>query len=240
MSGTSIKKLGPIVAIDGPAGSGKSTAARLLAKRLLYTHIDSGALYRGVALLALEKKVDLSNEAAVLSAVKNVKFSFKLLPEGNLLHIDGKNAGSLIRTEEVSTAASKVSAYPGVRALLLNLQRDLGLAGQVVLEGRDIGTVVFPSAEVKFFMTASLEVRAGRRKQELEKKGLPCEMATIQKDMAQRDIQDSTRAIAPLKQASDAILVDTSGLSIDSVLDRLESYVRDAEKNFPNSSGAHG
>lgn len=234
-----MQKLGPIVAIDGPAGSGKSTAARMLAKRIHYTHIDTGSLYRGVALVALENKVDLSNETNVVNAVKNKKFTFKQLPEGNLLHVDGKNVGAMIRTEEVGAAASKVSAYPQVRALLLDLQRDLGLQGRVVLEGRDIGTVVFPQAELKFFLTASLEVRAGRRKQELEKKGLPAEIETIKKDMAQRDIQDSTRAIAPLKQAEDAILIDTSSLSIDSVLDRLESYVRDAEKYFPNSSGTH-
>ncbi len=222
-------KKGPIVAIDGPAGSGKSTVAKLLAQRLAFTHIDTGALYRGVGLLALEKNCDLNNEAAVLAAVQGVKFEFRLLATGNLLHLNGRNVAAEIRAENVGAAASKVSAYPGVRALLLSLQRDLGENGAVVLEGRDIGTVVFPQAEVKIYLTASLESRAKRRAEELLVKGLPVDPEAIQKEMAQRDRQDSTRAIAPLKQAEDAVLVDTSGMSIESVLDRLESIVRDGK-----------
>lgn len=219
---------GPIVAIDGPAGSGKSTVAKALAKRLSFTHIDSGALYRGVALIALQKKAKLEDEAQVVNAVKGVKFEFRQLPEGNILHIDGTNRGKEIRAEEVSTAASKVSAYPGVRALLLGLQRDLGKNGAVVLEGRDIGTVVFPQAQVKIFLTASIEERAKRRAVELEAKGEAADWEQVKLEMAQRDTRDSTRAIAPLKKADDAILLDTSGMTIDSVLDRLESIVRNA------------
>lgn len=219
---------GPIVAIDGPAGSGKSTVAKSLAKRLSFTHIDSGALYRGVALVALQKKADLASEEAVVAAVKGVKFEFRQLPEGNILHIDGAHRGKEIRAEEVSVAASRVSAYPGVRALLLGLQRELGSHGSVVLEGRDIGTVVFPHAEVKIFLTASIEERAKRRTAELEGKGEPADYEQVKLEMAQRDTRDSTRSIAPLKQAPDAILLDTSGMTIDSVLDRLESIVRNA------------
>jgi cytidylate kinase len=222
-------KRGPIVAIDGPAGSGKSTVAKLLAKRLSYTHIDTGALYRGVALLALEKKVSLDDQSAVVGSASGVKFEFRITPEGNTLHLDGRNVGQDIRAEEVGLASSKVSAYPGVRALLLSLQRDLGAGGAVVLEGRDIGTVVFPQAEVKIFLTASLEARAMRRGEELKARGQSAALETVKAEMARRDSQDTNRAIAPLKQAEDAVLVDTSTLSIDSVLDRLESLVRNVE-----------
>jgi cytidylate kinase len=137
--------------------------------------------------------------------------------------------GSAIRAEDVGGAASLVSALPGVRALLLGLQRELGSQGSVVLEGRDIGTVVFPEAEVKIFLTASIEARAKRRAEELKAKGQSVDFNQVKEEMARRDRQDSTRAIAPLKQAADALLVDTSGMPIDSVLDRLESIVRDAE-----------
>lgn len=218
----------PIVAIDGPAGSGKSTLAKLLAKRLNFVHIDSGALYRGVAYLALQKKASIAEEQSVLSCVGKTKFEFRWIDGANQLHLDGVNVGGQIRTEEVSAASSKVSAFPGVRALLLGLQRSLGEPGGVVMEGRDIGTVVFPQAEVKIFLTASLEARAQRRSAELQAKGQSVDFDLVMKEMAQRDKQDSERAIAPLKKAEDAKLVDTSGMSIDSVLDRLESIVRDA------------
>jgi cytidylate kinase len=216
----------PVVAIDGPAGSGKSTVAKQLAKRLQFTHIDTGALYRGVALLALEKGVEFGEEAAVVAAARGVRFEFKQVEGGNLLHLDGRNVGALIRTEKVSAGSSKVSAYPGVRALLLDLQRSLGDGGGVVLEGRDIGTVVFPNAEVKVFLTASIEARAERRAKELGERGEPVDLDQVKRDIVIRDKQDSERPIAPLKQAADAVLVDTSGLAIDSVLDRLESIVR--------------
>lgn len=218
----------PIVAIDGPAGSGKSTLAKLLAKRLNFVHIDSGALYRGVAYLAIQNGASITDEQSVLRSVGNTKFEFRWVDGSNQLHLDGKSVGGLIRTEEVSAASSKVSALPGVRALLLGLQRSLGNSGGVVMEGRDIGTVVFPQAEVKIFLTASLEARAKRRSAELEAKGQAVDFESVMKEMAQRDKQDSERTIAPLKKAEDAKLVDTSGMSIDSVLDRLESIVRDA------------
>lgn len=218
----------PIVAIDGPAGSGKSTIAKQLARRLRFTHIDTGALYRGVALLAFEKQTNLDDPSAVVLAATGAKFSFIQGEQATELLIDGRNVANLIRTEPVSAASSKVSAYPGVRALLLDLQRDLGSAGGVVLEGRDIGTVVFPSAEVKIFLTASIEERARRRAEELKANGVEASETEVAKQVAQRDHQDSTRAIAPLKQAADAILVDTTGLSIEKVLDRLESIVKNA------------
>jgi cytidylate kinase len=222
-----LKKKKPTVAIDGPAGSGKSTVAKMLAKRVGFTHIDTGALYRGVAWLALRAGVDPADEAAVVAAAKPAKFEFRQLIDGNLLHIDGVCVHKDIRTEKVSALASKVSALPGVRQLLLGLQRRLGEDGGVVLEGRDIGTVVFPNAEVKIFLTASIEARAKRRALELAAKGEVVDLERVKLEMAQRDKQDSERPIAPLKQAGDAVLVDTSTMSIDSVLDRLESLVKD-------------
>lgn len=221
-----MKRTRPLVAIDGPAGSGKSTIAKLLAKRLGYVHIDSGALYRGVAWTAIQKGVELEIEKDVVAASQGVEFRFKAEADGNHLLLDGKDVAKEIRTEEVSSCASKVSAYPGVRALLLGLQRSLGSPGGAVLEGRDIGTVVFPDAEVKFFLTASIDERARRRALELREKGIPVNEAEVKQQVAQRDNQDSTRAIAPLKQAADAILVDTTGLSIESVLDQLELIVK--------------
>ena len=215
----------PIVAIDGPAGSGKSTVARMLAKRLAFTHIDTGALYRGVALLALRAQADPHEERAVVAAAEHAKLEFRLLPDGNLLHVNGENVNKQIRTEQVSKLSSLVSAYPAVRALLLDFQRQLGAAGGVVLEGRDIGTVVFPNAEVKVFLTASLEARAKRRSIELAAKGEVVDLDRVKAEMTARDKQDAERPIAPLKQAHDAVLVDTSALSIESVLDRLESLV---------------
>ena len=216
----------PIVAIDGPAGSGKSTVARMLAKRLGFTHIDTGALYRAVAYLALQKSASLEDEDAVVNAARGEQLEFRLLPDGNLLHINGRCVHRDIRTEQVSQASSKVSAFPKVRELLLELQRSLGRSGGIVLEGRDIGTVVFPQAEVKVFLTASIEARAKRRALELAAKGELVDLDRVKLEIAQRDKRDSERPIAPLKQAQDAVLVDTSSMPIESVLDHLESLVR--------------
>ncbi len=221
-----ILKLAPTVAIDGPAGSGKSTVAKMLAKRLAFTHIDTGALYRGVAYLALNAGVPLDDERAVMECARKANFEFRQLPDGNLLHIDGKNVHWDIRAERVTRASSPISAFPEVRGLLLGLQRELGKNGGVVLEGRDIGTVVFPNAEVKIFLTASIEARAKRRSMELAAKGEIVDLERVKLEMAQRDKQDSERAISPLKQAPDAVLVDTTTMAIESVLDRLESLVK--------------
>ncbi|NUM87799.1 MAG: (d)CMP kinase [Bdellovibrionales bacterium] len=219
----------PVVAIDGPAGSGKSTIARKLAARLGFTHIDTGALYRGVAYLALKAEADLNQEQAVVAAAQGARIEFRQLPEGNLLHINGRNVGWEIRTEDVGAAASKTSAYPAVRAMLLGIQKEMGRSGGVVLEGRDIGTVVFPKAEVKIFLTASIEERSRRRFEELKGKGIATSLEEVRKDMIHRDHQDSSRAVAPMRKADDAIELDTTGLAVESVLDRLESIVKDVQ-----------
>lgn len=221
-----MKRVQPIVAIDGPAGSGKSTVAKKIAARLGFRHIDTGALYRAVAWLALQDAISLDDEKALVARAARSKFEFRVTPEGNELHIDGQNVAKLIRAELVGQGASKVSAYPSVRAFLLGLQQDLGRSGAVVLEGRDIGTVVFPDAELKFFLTASIEERAKRRMAELAQIGQVMSIDEVRRAIIERDHQDSTRAIAPLKKALDAREVDTSGLSIDQVLDMLELIVR--------------
>lgn len=198
----------------------------MLSKRLGFTHIDTGALYRAVAFLALQKGASLEDEDAVVSAARGEQLEFRQLPDGNLLHINGRCVHREIRTEEVSQASSKVSAFPKVRELLLELQRSLGRSGGIVLEGRDIGTVVFPNAGVKIFLTASIEARAKRRALELAAKGELVDLDRVKLEIAQRDKRDSEREIAPLKQAQDAVLVDTSSMPIESVLDHLESLVR--------------
>lgn len=216
----------PIVAIDGPAGSGKSTIAKQLAGRLGFRHIDTGALYRAIAWLAVRDGISVDDEDALVRNAAKVKFEFRSIDSANVLHLDQQNVGSLIRADEIGKLASKVSAYSRVREFLLELQRDLGKGGGVVLEGRDIGTVVFPGAEFKFFLTASVDERARRRLGELVSLGQPRDLEAIKQDIIARDHQDMTRAIAPLKKADDAIEMDSTGMTIPEVLSKMESIVR--------------
>lgn len=220
----------PIIAIDGPAGAGKSTLARRLAERLGFTLVDTGALYRSVALAAMREGADLQDEAKVSAiALRLVDRRELVLERGDSgkarVKLRGDDISEEIRSAEVSMGASQVSALPGVRQALLGLQRQAGESGGVVLEGRDIGTVVFPEAEVKFFLTASAEVRAKRRFGELRGKGHDVSYEDTLADVEMRDKLDSERAIAPLRRADDAILVDSSGRSIDDVLDEMIRYV---------------
>ena len=209
----------PIVAIDGPAGAGKSTVARQLARRLGFTIIDTGAIYRSVALAAQRAGIaweDDTGLSRLLDAGLGLTF------QGERVLLRGEDVTEAIRTPEISRGASVVSARPVVRQKLLQLQRDLGRAAPrgAVLEGRDIGTVVFPDADVKFFLTASDEARAQRRHAELNEKGLSVPLPEVLSDQRRRDKDDTERAIAPLRAAADAVVVDTTGFDLEQVVER--------------------
>lgn len=221
----------PIVAIDGPAGAGKSTIARRLAEALGYVLVDTGAMYRSVALVAVRAGVPLEDQARVASLAHEIvakkSLSFERDPIlGVRVWLSGEDVSEAIRTPEISQGASVVSAHPPVRAALLDLQRMAGAKGGVVLEGRDIGTVVFPEAEVKFFLTASAEIRARRRYEELVARGSRVSFEETLADVVRRDAQDESREVAPLKPAPAAILIDSSGRSIDELVARMLEEVR--------------
>ena len=213
-----------IIAIDGPSGAGKSTICKLLAAKTGYMLVDTGAIYRSLAYIGINSGIDLNNENALVLLSKDLNIDFEMDGNINRVFVDNKEITDKIRTPEISMAASKVSAYPGVRNALLGLQRKMGEKGGVVLEGRDIGTVVFPYAHLKFFLTASNKVRAERRYKELVEKGEKVVFEEVLSDIEKRDFDDSTRKAAPLKKAEDAIEVDCSNLSLDQVIELLLNY----------------
>lgn len=216
---------GLVVAIDGPAGAGKSTVSYALASRLGYVRIDTGALYRAVALVADARGVAWDDEPAMAAVARSVAFEFRRVGEATHLFVDGVDRESDLRTPRISQGASKVSALPSVRDALLGVQQAMGAAGGVVMEGRDIGTVVFPDADVKFFLTASDEERAQRRLRELLAKGTQTSLEEVLSEMTERDRRDSMRATAPLKQAGDAIFVDSTGMTFDEVVESMRARV---------------
>lgn len=234
-------KKGPIVAIDGPAGSGKTSVTRKVAEIFGFVHVDTGALYRSVSFLALEQKIidrnnfsasTVNNNAEKLTELtRSAHIEFKYDPANrnhNRVYANGMDVTEEIRIPVVSTAASLVSAVPGVRAALLGIQRKLGGVGNTVLEGRDIGTVIFPDADVKVFLTANEDVRAKRRLAELDQsKTGPISLSEVKDQIVKRDQGDSQRAVAPLKKASDAIEIDTSSLSFDEVVRSVERLIRE-------------
>jgi cytidylate kinase len=218
-----------VVAIDGPAGAGKSTVSRRVAQALGYTLLDTGALYRCVALRATREGA--TEEAAIGAVAANLAaedaIQFRSTPEGpQLVLMNGEDVSQAIRTPEMSQGASKVSAIPAVRAALLDMQRAVGRNGGVVVEGRDIGSVVFPDAEAKFFLTASVEARAKRRHLELQQGAAAPSLESVMREVEERDRRDSNRPVAPLVQVADAALVDSSALSIDQVVDSIVERVR--------------
>lgn len=209
------------MAIDGPAGAGKSTVARLVAERLEYLYIDTGAMYRAVAWKVLEEGISVSNQRAITALANRLDVRFERSAEGQRILADGDDLSEKIRTQEATRLSSPVSAVRGVRKRLVELQRKMGEQGGIVMEGRDIGTVVFPDAEVKVYLTASAEERARRRTEELKGKGIEADTVQIAADIAERDLRDSSRAHAPLKQAPDAVLIETDGMTAEQVADAI-------------------
>ena len=218
-----------IVAIDGPAGAGKSTVSKLLARRLGLSFVDTGALYRTVALSARRQSIAPDDDAALGALLPRINIAFRALGEENRVYLDGEDVSTAIRTPEISLLASAVSARPVVRSGLLGLQRRLALEAPVgaVLEGRDIGTVVFPDADLKFFLEANPDVRARRRYEELFQKGTESSLDAVLADQTKRDRNDASRAVAPLKPADDAVWVDSSGLPLSEVVQQLERVIRE-------------
>lgn len=216
-----------IVAIDGPAGAGKSSVSKLLARRMGFALVDTGAIYRCVALMATRERIALDDDAALEALLGRVRIHFQVVGEENRVFLGGQDVSADIRTPEISMAASQVSGRPVVRAGLLNLQRRLALeAGKgAILEGRDIGTVVFPDADAKFFLEANPEVRARRRFEELFQKGVESTLEEVLADQMKRDKDDSARAVAPLKAAEDAIRVDSSSSPLSEVVHSLEAEI---------------
>ncbi len=215
-----------MVAIDGPAGAGKSTVARQVAERLGFVRVDTGALYRAVGLIALERGVSLENGPALGSLASGLDLAFVEGPSGPRLTVNGSDREDDLRTPDVADAASKVSALPEVRAALLEAQRQMGVDGGVVLEGRDIGTVVFPDAEVKVFLTATAEARARRRLGDLEQRGVQSTFEDVLAAMKARDTRDSSREHAPLKPADDATVVDSTEMTQDEVVAHIAALAQ--------------
>ena len=218
---------GLVIAIDGPSGAGKSTLTRLLAQRLGYIHIDTGAMYRTLALAVSRSGISPGDEAAVAALCGGVEIRFRRDDGDCRVIANGEDVSQAIRTPEISMLTSQISAQGGVREILLKLQHEMGREGGVILEGRDIGTVVFPDAEVKFFLSATPLERGRRRYLELREKGVQATLEGTVAAVVQRDEQDAARELAPLKKAHDAIEVDSTGVTIEEVLSRMEQLVRE-------------
>ena len=213
------------VAIDGPAGAGKSTLARRLAAELGYIYVDTGAMFRTIGLYALRAGKEPKDNEAVNALLPEISLKFAFIGGEQHIYLNGEDVSTAIRAEEIGMAASAVAAHPAVRSFLLDTQRGLAESQNILMDGRDIGTVVLPNATVKIFLTASAEARAQRRAKELAEKGQPADFATVLADIRQRDYQDSHRAVAPLKQADDAILVDTSSIGLQESFDLLKRTI---------------
>ena len=209
------------VAIDGPAGAGKSTIARLVAKEKGFIYVDTGAMYRAIALHLLRKGVKIDEKDRFAAECADADVTIKYVDGAQQVLLNGENVSGLIRTEEVGNMASASSVDGEVRAKLLDLQRNLAKENDVVMDGRDIGTNILPNADVKIYLTASVEVRADRRFKELTEKGETCDLEKIKADIKERDERDMNREIAPLKQAEDAVLVDSSAMSIEEVKEAI-------------------
>ena len=213
------------VAIDGPAGAGKSTIAKMVAKKLGFIYVDTGAMYRAMALHLLRKGIPATDSAAISAACEDADITIQYQNGEQVVLLNGENVNGLIRTEEVGNMASSSSTNGDVRKKLVSLQQKLAKTAEVIMDGRDIGTVVLPDADVKIYLTAGSDVRAKRRFDELTSKGEICDLQKIEKDIIERDERDMNREISPLKQADDAILVDSSYMTIEEVVEKIISLI---------------
>ena len=218
------------VAIDGPAGAGKSTIARAAAAQMGFVYVDTGALYRTIGLAVCRRGIDGTDVPGIRTTLPEIQVGLTYQDGAQHVLLDGEDVSDAIRTPQISTYASQVSSVPEVRAYLLDLQRDLARRQSVIMDGRDIGTVILPDAKVKIFLTASPEKRAARRCAELREKGQDVTVEGILADMERRDALDASRAVAPLKQAEDAVLVDTSDLTLEQSIEAVLTVIRDKMK----------
>ena len=218
--------MGYNVAIDGPSGAGKSTIAKLVAREKGYIYVDTGAMYRALAVYFLEKGIAPEDRAGIIAAAGEAEVSIRYEEGVQQVYLNGENISSKLRAEEVGNMASKTSIIPEVRERLLELQRSLAREKDVIMDGRDIGTNILPGADVKIYLTASVETRARRRYEELIEKGAACDYQEIAKDIQERDDRDMNREVAPLKQAADAVLVDSSDMTIAEVVEKIAGLCR--------------
>lgn len=224
----------PIIAIDGPAGSGKSTTARMLAKRLGFTYLDTGAFYRALTVKILDAGIAPENETVVVQVAESTTIMIKTTPEGDRVLLDDRDVTTQIRAPHVTNAIAPISSNPRVRAIMVNRQREIGRSGGVVMEGRDIGTVVFPNADLKIFMSASIDERAKRRQLELSKQGIERDFTVLREEIATRDEKDTKRSAGPLRAAEDAVMLDTTDMSIEQQVDFIVAVL---QKKFPKFVG---
>lgn len=217
------------IAIDGPAGAGKSTIAKTLAKQMGYVYVDTGAMYRAMAYYFLQQGIDKTDETAITAAVDGADVTIRYEDGEQQVLLNGENVTGSLRTEQVGIMASGTSVYPAVRRKLVALQKKLAETTDVIMDGRDIGTCVLPNAQVKIYLTASVQTRAKRRYDELTEKGETAELAKIAADIEERDYRDMHREMSPLKQAEDAVLVDSSMLNIDEVVAKITAIVKERQ-----------
>jgi cytidylate kinase len=213
-----------IIAIDGPGGAGKSTIAGLLAEELSYLHLDTGAMYRAVTLAALEKNIEFDDNEALAKVAENINIDFNKTGE---IFIDGRNVSQEIRSQKVDAYVSETAAVKEVRKILVKKQKEIARKNKVVMDGRDITTVVLPDAEYKFYLTASIEERARRRYEELKTKNIKVDIEDIKNNIKERDKKDSQRKYSPLKKADDAVLIDSTNLSIEEVIEKIKKIIQD-------------
>lgn len=223
--------MGCNIAIDGPAGAGKSTIAKKVAKELSFVYVDTGAMYRAMAYFLLQQKIDGSDTKAIEENCRKAKISIKYQNGEQVVLLNGENVNQYLRSEEVGNMASVSSANPEVREQLLLIQRNLADENNVVMDGRDIGTTILPDAQVKIYLTASADTRARRRSLELTEKGISCDLEEIRRDIVQRDERDMNREVSPLRQAKDAVLVDSSDMTIEEVVERIINIYKEKAKD---------